>query len=67
MGYAGLAGMLRRNLYFGETKYLPYMYVAMIFGLVIVVGYAAMMINIIRSVGVKTLISLFIRIPALER
>jgi cytochrome c oxidase subunit 1 len=67
MGYAGLAGMLRRNLYFGETKYLPYMYVAMLFGLVIVVGYAAMMINIIRSIGVKTLISLFVRIPALEK
>lgn len=67
MGYAGLAGMLRRNLYFGDTKYLPYMYVAMFFGLLITVGYAAMMINIIRSVGVKTLISLFIKIPALER
>lgn len=67
MGYAGLSGMLRRTLYFGETKYLPHMHVAMFFGLVLAVGYAAMMINIIRSVGVKTLISLFIRIPALER
>ena len=27
----------------------------------------AMMFNIIRSVGVKTLISLFVRIPALEK
>lgn len=67
MGYAGLSGMLRRTLYFGETKYLPHMYIAMFFGLVIAVGYAAMMINIIRSVGVKTLVSLFIRIPALEK
>lgn len=67
MGYAGLAGMLRRTLYFGETKFLPYMNAALIFGLLIVVGYAAMMLNIIRSVGGKTLISLFIRIPALEK
>lgn len=67
MGYAGLAGMLRRNLYFGEMKFLPYMYVAMIFGLILMIGYVVMMINIIRSIGVKTLISLFIRIPALEK
>lgn len=67
MGYAGLAGMLRRNLYFGQTKYLPYMHVSLLFGVLIVVGYAAMMLNIIRSVGVKTLVSLFVRIPALEK
>ena len=67
MGYAGLSGMLRRTLYFGETKYLSHMYVAMFFGMIIAVGYAAMMINIIRSVGVKTLVSLFIRIPTLEK
>lgn len=67
MGYAGLGGMLRRTLYFGETKYLPYMHTALVFALVIVVGYVAMMLNIIRSVGVKTLVSLFVRIPALEK
>lgn len=67
MGYAGLNGMMRRTLYFGEAKYLPYMNVALVFGVLIIIGYVAMMINIIRSIGVKTLVSLFIRIPALEK
>lgn len=67
MGYAGLAGMMRRTLYFGEIKFIPYMSVAFLFGVLIAVGYLVMMINIIRSIGVKTLISLFIRIPALEK
>ena len=63
MGFAGLDGMLRRTLYFGDASYLSEMYLAAGFGAVLIVGYLALMVNLIRSIGVRTLVSLFVTLP----
>jgi cytochrome c oxidase subunit 1 len=63
MGFAGLDGMLRRTLYFGDPSYLGEMYLAAFFGAVLVAGYLAMMVNLISSIGVRPLVSLFVRLP----
>lgn len=64
MGFAGLNGMLRRTLYFGDVTFLNEMYVAAFFGLIIAIGYLAMMYNLINSIGIRPLISLFLHLPA---
>lgn len=66
MGFAGLDGMLRRTLYIGDPTYLNEMYLAAFFGAVLVVGYLAMMYNLITSIGVRPLISLFVKLPEKE-
>jgi cytochrome c oxidase subunit 1 len=63
MGFAGLDGMLRRTLYVGDASYLDEMYLAACFGAVLMVGYLALMVNLIRSIGVRTLITAFITLP----
>lgn len=63
MGFAGLDGMLRRTLYVGEATYLGEMYLAAGFGAVLLVGYLALMVNLIRSLGVRTLVALFVTLP----
>jgi cytochrome c oxidase subunit 1 len=63
MGFAGLDGMLRRTLYLGDASYLGEMYLAAGFGAVVMVGYLAMMVNLIRSIGVRTLVSAFVTLP----
>lgn len=67
MGFAGLDGMLRRTLYFGDPTYLSEMYLAAFFGAVLVAGYLAMMWNLISSIGVRPLVSLFVRLPQRTR
>lgn len=63
MGFAGLDGMLRRTLYLGDASYLGEMYLAAGFGAVLMVGYLALMVNLLRSIGVRTLVSLFVTLP----
>jgi cytochrome c oxidase subunit 1 len=67
MGFAGLDGMLRRTLYFGDPTYLSEMYLAAFFGAVLVAGYLAMMVNLISSIGVRPLVSLFVGLPQRTR
>jgi cytochrome c oxidase subunit 1 len=59
MGFAGLNGMLRRTLYFGDPTYLKEAYVAGLFGIVLVIGYIAMMYNLVNTIGIRPLVSLF--------
>ena len=63
MGFAGLDGMLRRTLYSGEGTFLPHMYVAAFFGMLILIGYLSLMYNIITTIGGRSLISLFVNLP----
>src|SRR5574337_519465 len=63
MGFAGLDGMLRRTLYLGDASYLGEMYLAAGFGAVLLVGYFALMVNLLRSIGLRTLVSLFVTLP----
>jgi cytochrome c oxidase subunit 1 len=63
MGFAGLDGMLRRTLYFGDASYLNEMSLAAGFGAVLLVGYLALLMNLIRSIGARTLVSLFVMLP----
>jgi heme/copper-type cytochrome/quinol oxidase subunit 1 len=63
MGFAGLDGMLRRTLYLGDASYLGEMYLAAGFGAVLLVGYFALLVNLLRSIGVRTLVSLFVALP----
>ena len=63
MGFAGLDGMLRRTLYIGDATYLPQMYLAAFFGTILVIGYLAMMYNLINTIGLRSLISLFVKLP----
>lgn len=61
MGTAGTLGMLRRMLYpMGLGIFEPYMNVATIGALMMAAGFAVFMINVIRTVGLTTLIKLFL-------
>jgi cytochrome c oxidase subunit 1 len=60
VGLAGTAGMLRRNLYFGTSIYLQYMYIGTVFAVIMALGYLMFIINVIKTYGLKTLIGLFI-------
>jgi cytochrome c oxidase subunit 1 len=60
MGLAGVAGMLRRMLYVnGLGPFQPYMDAALLGALILASGYAVFLVNIIRTVGFKTLLSIF--------
>src|SRR3989338_6669815 len=63
MGFAGLNGMLRRTLYMGDPTYLQEMYFAAFFGTILAIGYLVMMYNLISTIVIPSLISLFIRLP----
>jgi cytochrome c oxidase subunit 1 len=60
VGLAGTAGMLRRDLYFGTSMYLPYMYIGTVFAIIMALGYLMFVINVIKTYGLKTLVGLFI-------
>lgn len=61
MGMAGTLGMLRRMLYpMGLGIYEPYMNAATIGALMMAVGFAIFIINVIRTVGLSTIIKLFL-------
>jgi hypothetical protein len=57
--------MLRRSLYPGVKLCLPYVNVAALFGIVLALGYLALLANLIRTYGIRTLIGLFI--PSVAR
>jgi len=59
MGWAGNLGMLRRTLYF-DGSYQLYMIVAMIGASLMAVAFTCFLVNIIRSLGWKNVINLFI-------
>ncbi|MEM3489410.1 MAG: cbb3-type cytochrome c oxidase subunit I [Nitrososphaerota archaeon] len=61
MGMAGTLGMLRRMLYpMGLGVYEPYMNVAMLGALMMAAGFSVFIINVIRTVGLTTIIKLFL-------
>lgn len=66
MGFAGMDGMLRRTVYDGITPFRPLMILAAVFGCLIVLAYAAMMYNIISSIGIKGLLEIFVKLPGKE-
>jgi len=59
MGWAGNLGMLRRTLY-PDGDFGPYMLVAMFFALLLAIAFVSFVFNIIRSLGWKNVINLFI-------
>lgn len=59
MGYAGMNGMLRRQMYAGETEFQPYMIAASFFGALIVLSWVILMWNLVSSIGIKGLIQIF--------
>jgi cytochrome c oxidase subunit 1 len=59
MGMAGVRGMLRRTLY-DSALYEPYMTVAMIGGMLIAAAFVVFLINLIGSLGLRTVIGLFL-------
>ena len=61
MGLAGSAGMLRRTLYpMGLGPYEPYMTVAIIGALLMAAGFAVFLLNVVRTIGIKALIGIFL-------
>lgn len=66
MGLAWRQGMLRRTLYPGTDMYLPYMAPALIFGVLLALGFLAFLVNLIKTYGLRTLIGLFIPIKQSE-
>ena len=60
MGLAGVNGMLRRMLYLnGLGSFQPYMNAALFGAIILASGYAVLLLNIVRTVGLKTLIGIF--------
>jgi len=64
MGFAWRNGMLRRTLYPGVYMYLPYMNSAIVFGVLLALGFLAFLANLIKTYGLRTLVGLFIPLPA---
>jgi cytochrome c oxidase subunit I len=58
MGMAGLNGMLRRTIYF-QGEFLPYMILAALSGLLLLVGFLIFFYNIVMSLGIKGVIGIF--------
>jgi cytochrome c oxidase subunit 1 len=59
MGMAGSKGMLRRTFYEG-TLYQPYTLVAIIAGVLISLGFLAFLVNLINTLGLTNVLSLFV-------
>jgi cytochrome c oxidase subunit 1 len=60
MGMAGLQGMLRRTLY-TEGEFGPFMILAALCGLSLLVGFLAFFVNIVMTVGLKGALGIFNR------
>jgi cytochrome c oxidase subunit 1 len=59
MGMAGARGMLRRTFYEG-TMYQPYTLVAIVGGVLISVGFVAFLVNLVGTLGLRNVLSLFL-------
>jgi cytochrome c oxidase subunit 1 len=59
MGMAGLKGMLRRTLYF-NGEFDTYMILALVCGILLLIGFLAFFYNIVMSVGIKGVIGIFL-------
>ncbi len=64
MGLSWAIGALRRTLYPGTDVYVPYQASAMVFGIILAAGFAAFIVNLVRTYGLKTLVGLFGPEPA---
>ena len=60
MSLAWTEGMLRRTYYPGVDIYFPYMASAMLFAHILAIGFAAFLLNLIETYGLRTLVGLFI-------
>jgi len=60
MGMAGLKGMLRRTIYF-DGEYLPFMILAGICGVLLLLAFAAFLYNIVMTVGLRGAMGVFRR------
>jgi len=58
MGMAGLKGMLRRMIYFND-EFEPYMLLAMLCGVLLLIGFLAFFYNIVMTVGLNGVIGIF--------
>lgn len=59
MGLSWAVGALRRMLYPNTDVYIPYQASAMFFGIILAAGFAAFIVNLVRTYGLKTLVGLF--------
>jgi len=57
MGMAGSKGMLRRTLYTGG-EFTPYTLVAIIGGTILSIGFVIFLVNLVSTLGIKTIFSL---------
>ncbi len=57
MGLSWSVGALRRTLYPNTDAYVPYQVFAALFGAVLLTGLAAFVVNLVRTYGLKTLVS----------
>jgi len=62
MGMAGLKGMLRRTIYW-DGEFLPFMILAGICGALLLAAFAAFLLNIVMTVGLKGALGIFRRSP----
>ena len=60
MGMAGAKGMLRRTLYGSNSIYHPYTLVAVIGGILVSIGFLAFLVNIVGTLGLTNVLSLFV-------
>ena len=67
MGLSWAVGALRRMLYPNTDMYVPYPASAMVFGISLAAGFAAFIVNLVRTYGLKTLVGLFGPEPAPKR
>lgn len=67
MGLSWAVGALRRTLYPGTDAYVPYQAAAMFFGIVLAAGFAAFVVNLVRTYGLKTLVGMFAPEPAAKK
>jgi cytochrome c oxidase subunit 1 len=58
MGMAGLQGMLRRTIY-ANGEFMPYMVLAALSGLLLLLGFLAFFYNIVMSLGLKGVVGIF--------
>jgi len=58
MGMAGLKGMLRRMIYF-NGEFEPYMLLAMLCGVLLLIGFLSFFYNIVMTVGLNGVIGIF--------
>ncbi len=59
MGMAGLQGMLRRTIY-TNGEFTPYMILAGLSGLLLLLGFLAFFYNIVMTLGLKGVIGIFV-------